>query len=169
MVNFNNYSKINYESDSIDVALNCSKYLLENDFYNNSEETNIELLEKGLMNYSIIKLYEWNADLEKLDSIDNLSYLLNELAKMIPTRSQKKDFFTQYTHCIIYIVSKINKQEPISWEKIDSDAIGYGFTTENNRINKFVTDEAIDPEMIPIVLLNEIKNMYTKEKRPIKK
>ena len=62
-----NYTKINYASSSVDVTLESSNYLLEHNFLENNQETNISLLERSLINYSILKLVEWNIDIEKLN------------------------------------------------------------------------------------------------------
>ena len=41
-----NYTKINYASSSVDVTLKSRNYLLEHNFLENNQETNISLLEK---------------------------------------------------------------------------------------------------------------------------
>ena len=63
------HTKTNYSSESVDVIKQCCSYLVEHNFYYNDIITNVNLLEKSLINYSIIKLNDWDVDIEKLDTL----------------------------------------------------------------------------------------------------
>lgn len=86
------YKSQNYGSESIDITLVCRNYLLENNFHENSASKNIELLEQVLVNYSVIKLSEWNPAYEKLaiENWDDLNIVINALNDQIPTYEEKK-------------------------------------------------------------------------------
>ena len=106
-----NYTKINYASSSVDVTLESRNYLLEHNFLENNQETNISLLERSLINYSILKLVEWNIDIEKLnlEEIDNLDYLLKTLNSEIPSskeREEESDKSLRSSNTLYYLYSK---------------------------------------------------------------
>lgn len=159
-----NYTKIKYDSSSVDITLECCNYLLEHNFFTNDKETNIHLLERALINYSILKLVEWKADLEKLDmeKIDNLTYLIKNLNEEIPSNEEKESFFGQYTHCIIYILSKIKKEEPITWQSDTNSDIEFKLDKDT-----LTTNKKIESYQIPILLIDKIKEPYKKQKNPV--
>lgn len=163
----------NYGSESVDITLYCRTYLLENNYLENNVETNINLLKRAITNYSIIKMAEWNIDLEKIqmENIEDLSYLSKTLNDRIPTKEEQDSFFAQYIHCIIYIYSQIVKQEPMIWKKREN---------EDNRkcyieieTKTFVTDKSLDSYKIPnrlleiISLIEKLKFNKETEKNPI--
>lgn len=159
-----NYTKINYASSSVDVTLESRNYLLEHNFLENNQETNISLLERSLINYSILKLVEWNVDIEKLnlEEIDNLDYLLKTLSSEIPSSKEREEFFAQYTHCIIYIVSNIVRRNPIVWESNTDSEIEFKLDK-----NTLTTNKKIESYQIPLMLINKIKENYNTKKNPV--
>ena len=162
---------INYGSESIDIFKKCCSYLIENNFYNNDKETNINLLEKSLINYTIINLVEWNIDIENIgiDNFDNLKLLLDKTNNIIPTLQEQKDYFNQYTYCILYIYSQIIKQQndEIKWntsELVENDII---LEYENNILKSITTNDKYIPHELPILLLNKLKAKHKTNKNPI--
>lgn len=159
----------NYGSESIDVTLSCRNYLFENNFFENKEEVNIELLEKSLINYSIFKMADWGIDFDQvgIENWDNLATILEALNNHIPTTEDKQDFFAQYTRCIIYIYSTIKKQPPIKWTKEENLNVNIAYMYECNMLTEMVTNESIPAYKIPADLLAKIKSFYPEKKNPV--
>ena len=165
------YKSHNYGSESIDITLVCRNYLLENNFHENSASKNIELLEQVLVNYSVIKLSEWNPAYEKLaiKNWNDLNILINALNDQIPTYEEKKGFFAQYTLCILYIYASIMKQTNIEWNQSKDAQDLYTYITYNGILKKVITKESTPPHEIPIQLLEKIKSYNSKTKNPVLK
>lgn len=166
-----NYVLRNYASESVNIALECCNYLLENNFYQNQEIENIELLEKAIINYSILKLANWKINLEELgiENWDNLEAILGTISKNIPTEKEREEFFAQYTHAIIFIYGKIEKELPITWIRKEETKVDYIYLLENGKLKEFITKKSVTPYEIPITLLAKIKSFYAKEKNPVLK
>lgn len=168
-VNIKNYTlRINYSSESVSLCHECCSYLLENNFFQNNEEDNIKLLEHAIINYSILKLNDWKIDLDEIgiENWNNLEDILNALNNHIPTDEEKEGFFAQYIHCIIFIYSKIKKQEPIEWKKTEHDKL-FAYIFKNGELRKVITNKQTPSYQIPIKLLEKIKSFYPKEKNSI--
>lgn len=163
---------IEYGNESINITKDCCKYLIENNFHENDELTNLNLLENSLINFSIIKLIDWNIDIEKIGitNFDNLKELLIVIDNIIPTDKEKESYFSQYVHCILYVTEKINKQPEIKWNKnkdINEEII---YTFKDNILKEITTSQNINIHSIPVKLLNEVKSLFqTKEKNPVLK
>lgn len=161
----------NYSSDSVDITLKCRNYLQENNFYENQEIENLKLIEKSLVNYSILKMADWGIDFDKvgIEDWDNLGNILEVLNRYIPTKEEKEGFFDQYTYCIIYFYSVIRHQEPIKWIKSNDTIVDYTYITDNGELKKFITRKSTQPYKTPLSLLNKLKSYSTKEKNPVLK
>lgn len=160
--------RINYESESITVMKECCDNLIELNFYHNDKLENLNLLEHSLFSYSILKLLKWNQnnfDMKSLTSLNNICELINSY---IPTEKERMSYFSQYIHCIIFITGKINNQTEITWEQkeIDENII---IEHQDNTIKRIITNQNIPIYQIPYMLLSEIKKLYKKEKRLLKK
>ena len=122
-------------------------------------------------------MVEWNIDLENIpiENIEDLSFLLKTLNDSIPTKEEQDSFFSQYTHCIIYIYSQIVKQEPMEWKKTENNEDNNCYIEENERTMTLVTSNSLDFYKIPVYLLEIISlleklNSYErKEKNPVLK
>lgn len=159
----------NYGSESVDITQKCCEFLMENNFYQNSEEENLKLLEQKLSNYSLLKMRDWGISIDELgiENWDNLSSILNVLNNKIHSLEDRDGFFSQYTLCIIYVYSKIKKQEPIEWSKSKDIENPYDYILKNNEIKELNTSKIVPPHEIPINLLNKIKSFYPEKKNPI--
>lgn len=162
--------KKDYSSESIDITRKCCSYLVENNFYQNQEQDNIELIEKALISYSTAKVVEWKIDLNKvkIEAFGDLSNLLNILNDHISTEKERDAFFAQYTHCIIFLYSKIKNRKPIKWTKVEKSTLpmAYTYITEENELVEFITTEVTIPYEIPLKLLEKIKSYYPEKKNP---
>lgn len=168
------YRIINYENESVDVTYTMIKYLQENDYYENSELENLEILEKGLINYSILKLNSWNYKIENLSAYEltSLDGILSVINNTIPNYKQKTHFFNQYIHCIIYIIGEIKKQPQITWKKteikdyellyddINSSKTDILIEENNGIINKITTNKQADISKIPSELIQVFKTKF---------
>lgn len=164
-----NIKYIDFSNESIDVSIKCCFYLMEKNFHYNSLETNINLLEKVLINYSIIKLSEWNVQIEDLMQLDNLESVCSLLNSSIPDKN-KQSFFIQYIHCILYVIGKFRGQvKQIIW--ISSDEIDEEIKLEeiDNNITTVITNQEIPFYQLPYKILEKFKNEYLNEKSPILK
>ena len=169
-----NYTYYNYDSASVDISLSCHNYLLENNFFENSEMDNIELLEQALINYSVLKLSEWDNDFDKnlkIEDWNNLQLLLEALNSYIPTDKSKEAFFAQYTHCIIHLYSVITKSKPIKWTHLNNNIfeMPYAYIMDQGKIKELDTNKSAIPYKIPLSLLNTIKLNHKEKKNPILK
>ncbi len=162
---------INYTNESIDITKKCCKYLIENHYYENDKEKNTEILERFLINYSILKLYDWQINIEKLE-IENWDYLpeiLKTMSDYISTEEEKQSFFEQYVHCILYVDSNMNHKSPMQW-KCDKNIDGAYCIKEDKFGNiQFITNEILPFYQIPIELLSYIKYQNMDQKNPILK
>jgi len=163
---------IEYSNESINITKDCCKYLIENNFHENDELTNLNLLEHSLINFSIIKLIDWNIDIEKIgiNNFDNLEELLNVLNNIIPTIEEKESYFSQYIHCILYVTARINKQLDIKWNKNKNTHAKIIYTFKDNVLKEINTSQNINIHNIPVKLLKKLKSLYpAKEKNPVLK
>lgn len=160
---------INYGSESVDITQKCCQFLMENNFYQNSEQENIKLLEKKLSNYSLIKMHDWGISIDELgiENWDDLSSILKVLNNEIHSLEDRDGFFSQYTLCIIYVYSKIKKQEPIEWKKSTDIENPYDYILKNGEIKELNTNKIVPPHEIPMNLLNKIKSFYPEKKNPV--
>jgi len=160
---------INYESESVDITKTCCKFLVNNNFSQNTEQENIRLLEEILSNYSLLKMNSWNISIDELgiENWDNLSSILQVLNQHINTLEGREGFFAQYTRCIIYVYSKIKKQEPIEWTKSTDSSLPYNYIFKDDELTELITSKIVPPHEIPINLLNKIKSFYPEKKNPI--
>lgn len=160
---------IDYGNESVDITQKCCESLIENNFRLNSEQTNIQLLEENLINYSLLKLYDWGIDIDnlKIEQWSSLASILQALNNLIPSLEGREGFFAQYTHCIIYTYSRIIKQEPITWTKLVATDIPYDYKLENGIIKSLKTSKIVPPHEIPINLLEQIKTLHIEKKNPI--
>lgn len=168
----NNQRIIKYGSESVDITKQCCNYLLENNFFENDKLTNLNLLEHILVNFSIIKLVEWNIDLDTIGvhNFDNLEEILTALNEVIPTKEEKESYFSQYVHCILYFFETINKQHEIKWIRKNESNFEINYIFENNILNEINTGINISIHEIPTQLLEKFKSLYQeKEKNPVLK
>lgn len=157
---------IRYESESVDITRFCCEALLAQNFYHNDNLENIKNLENILFNYSVIKILTWNKILESDDEIlkdaTTLLNVNNIIGNKIPTEAQKSSYFVQYIHCIIYILSVLNKHEQIEW--IEDDNIkDINIISEDDIIKKVITPKNMSYMELPSNLINSIQKIYTKE------
>lgn len=166
-----NYIEISdYGSESSDIIQNISSYLVEHGFYQNDEITNVSVLENGLINYSIIKLVDWNIDVEKIsmDKLNDLESLCYIISSYIPTNMERYEYFMQYIHSIIYALGCINKQEQILLNKISSYDREVDFTISDNKVESIDINRNVPSYLLPIKLLNKVKDYFNeKEKNPV--
>jgi hypothetical protein len=160
--------QIHYSSESVDIRKKCCQYLLENNFHQNKELENLILLEKSLINYSVLKLFDWKLDIDKIkiDDWDNLEVLLETLNKIIPTDSERESFFAQYIHCIIYVYGNIKNDTQIQCTNYN-DNISYLCITENKELRDIITNRKIPDYQIALQLLNKMNSLYKDEKNPV--
>lgn len=160
---------INHGSQSVDITKTCCKFLMNNNFSQNSEEENIKLLEESLSNYSLKKMQSWGIDIDELgiENWDNLPSILQVLNHHINTLEGREGFFAQYTRCIIYIYSKIKNQEPIEWTTTTDISLPYNYIFKDNELTELITSKIVPPHEIPIDLLNKIKSFYPEKKNPV--
>lgn len=164
-----NKKTINYDFETMDLTSYCRNYLMEHDYLQNDQLTNIELVERWLINYSIIKLTaDWNFTSDDIkNNINNLLEINKIIDTTIPTNKEKTTYFSTYIFYILYIFSAINSQCPIN------------FTTDNtiplNEIiykynNDTIIEVVINPESnyyeIPSKLLEKFKDLYKKKEDP---
>lgn len=155
---------IRYENESVDIALNCSKYLLANNYKNLSVTDSINLLEENLISYSLNKLWNWNRELLKelsIDELTNLDIINKYIADCIPDEEAKRSYFIQYIHCIIYIIGVLNNQnKEIIWHEIESLDDNVVIKEKNNMIIEIATNKSIPINQLPSELINNIKAYY---------
>lgn len=164
-----NNKTIHYDFETIDLTNYCRNYLMEHNYLQNDELTNLELVERGLINYSIIKLTaDWNFTSDDLkNNITNLLEINKIIDTTIPTEREKEHFFSAYILYILYIFSAINGQSPISLSTnndIPTNEIIYKY------YNDIIIEVIINPKTnyyeIPSKLLDKFKNLYKKKKDP---
>lgn len=167
MIVITKYTNSSYES--IDITKKCCEYFRDKQFQYDNLESNIALLEKGLINYSVTKLINSDVKINNLMQLDNLESICCLLNSVIPVNNQP-EFFTQYVHCIMYIIGVIKKQQnQIQWlvSKEMNDEIE--IEEMDNNIISITTNQQIPFYQLPSKLLEELKNTYCKEKNTIQK
>ena len=160
---------VDYSNDTIGITKTICRYLINNNFYENDKIQNINLLERALVSYSIVKLFKWKIDITDIDieNLDNLETLCLILDLYIP-KDKKRDFFIQYVYCIIYNLGNINRQEPIDFS-FDKTGIDIKMLINDGIIEKILISESLAYYQVPARLLKEIKKMYVIEKNPVLK
>ena len=171
MKKINTYQpKIEYENESVSLRKECCNYLLANNFFQNSKLENLLLIENYLIDFSIIKLFEWQQDIEKIDmeKINNLESICEIINSNIPTKEDKHSYFILYIHCIIFLLGEINKQQEIKLieEKLDKEI---NIKITDNIIEKVVINKENPIHKIPSILINETKRLYEDKKVPVLK
>lgn len=165
--NETNYKKnIDYSNESITLIKDSCDYLIENNFYENDELTNLDLLEQSLINYTILKLYSWDINIDNIE-INNIGNILKIVNNTIPTEEDKNSYIVQYIHCIIFVYAKINKQPEIRIKNSDSNhEIIYDY--DKNILKSITIGKNNELYEIPALLLNKFKSIYNKkEKNPV--
>lgn len=167
---YNYQAKINYENESVSLRKECCNYLLENDYFNNEKIKNINLMEKYLIDFSIIKLAEWNYDIENIDieKLNNLESMCEIINSNIPTQKDSYSYFILYIHCIVFLLGEINKQKEIKLKEEKLDKI-IDIEINNNIIENITIDNETPIYKIPSLLIKEIKNIYEDKKVPVLK
>lgn len=157
---------IHYESESVDVTKFCCESLLEQNFYRNGNNENVEKLEDILFHYSMIKVLTWDKELENnstdyIKDVSTLAEINNVIKNKIPTETQKNSYFAQYVHCIIYILSVINNHQQIEWLE-NNNSKDIVIRKENDIITEIITPKNIPYEQLPSKLIDQIKTIYAK-------
>lgn len=159
---------ISYENESVTVTMECCKYLLENNFYENSIKDNLRLIEEFLTKFSLLRLIKWECDLGNVDAVEleDLELISHIVNFSIPTQAQKEAYFNQYVHCIIYLLGVMNKQTQIEWKKenlTEKVEIRYN----KNLIEEIVTNKQLPSYQIPSKILIKLNGIYAKEEVPV--
>ena len=95
----------------------------------------------------VIESFEYDIEKEKIT---------NKISK------EREEFFAQYTHCIIYIVSNILRKNPIVWESNTDSEIEFKLDE-----NTLTTNKKIESYQIPLMLIDKIKENYNTKKNPV--
>lgn len=156
---------IHYENESVDVIKTCCDFLYEHNFYQNDNFDNFNLLEEALSNYSIFKILEWdkitgNNNLDQIVDATSIADISAVISQIIPTEEQKKAYFAQYIHCIIYILGVINNHHQIEWLEDDTKEITIDET--KNGIKCVITPKELPYEKLTAELIETIKDKYKK-------
>lgn len=157
----------NYENESIDIVLECRRYLLDHNFNTNTKRENVKELKNAILLYSIKKLIIWDKQDKITGHITSLKDILNDIDSIIENKKQKEAYFNQYIHCITYFLGKINNQDQILIKETnqEEDVI---ITKENDNIKEIIINKNSSLNTRVIDLLNKIEELY-KEKVPVLK
>lgn len=160
---------IDYHFETTDLTKYCCSYLMEHNYLENNELTNINLVERSLINYSIIKLTAYwnfiNDDIKK--NIDSLLDISKIIDTTIPTNKEKEDYFSAYIYFILYIFSALSSQRPIYWIKSEEclkDEIIFNY--DEDIVTEIITNPNNNIYEIPSKLLEKIKNFYIEKEDP---
>lgn len=110
--------KINYGSESVEITKITKEFLDENDYRNESLTKIVELMENSLVDFSILKLYEWGYNVDKLNygELCTLSGITKIIYNFIDNEKQSKEYFMQYCHCMINLFGRITSDEEIKFK-----------------------------------------------------
>lgn len=149
------------ENDSIWVTKFTFDNLKINGWKDNTPKTNFKLVEESLRNFSIKVLKDW----DKYDE-DYYKYRLDELLDILNnslfTAEEKRAFFNQYSHCIIYLIGRIrNQKEQIHWEETELDK-NVEFIKKDNDIESVKTKKGLQSYQIPTEMIKEYKKSFLK-------
>lgn len=160
---------IDYNFESIDLTKYCLNYLMEHNYLQNDELTNLNLVERSLINYSIIKLTaDWNFTSNDIKENANSLLDINKIIdNTIPTNKEKENYFSAYIYYILYIFGAINSQSPINWvknEECPKDDIIFNY--DNDMIIEVITNPNTNIYEVPSKLLEKFKNSYIQKEDP---
>ena len=159
---------INYESEAAGIQLRIKNVLLDHDsFYYHSLIENINLMEMAMIDYSILKLVEWDCGSKILDynQIGNFGYINKVISVCIPSIEENKAYFMQYINTIITTLAYITRQQT-EISIIESDEIeSIELLEEDNCITTILMNPDSDTSTLPSLLLNKLKKRF-KEKTP---
>lgn len=160
---------INYNFESIDLNKYCRSYLMEHNYLENDELTNLNLVERSLINYSIVKLTaDWNFNSSNIkENANSLLDISKIIDTTITTNKEKENYFSAYIYYILYIFSAISSQSPINWiknEECPKDEIFFNY--DKDLIIEVITNPNTNIYEVPSKLLEKFKNFYIQKEDP---
>ncbi len=154
-----------------DIYITINKKLFTNNFWSIDIEKKKELINKELINYTLLKINELGLGkyINDKQSEVSLESLFKSIDINLKTLEEKNEFFRHYTHYILDVAGTLQRWEILWWEEDKKELINSPLIKfdDYGRWDKVYSHSQTPPLQITLFVLDVFNNQFGKIKEKV--